>query len=150
MKKLLFREINKCPASFFIIGIWSLLFLINYSINIADILCGKGINIIGNDYYRFATATFIHFNLIQLIANIAALYWVGVFLEQQLSFKEFIVFGILVSTITQISFSCIYTESYSFGGSPFVFGMIGLIVSLQLFCKDFQRFQLGILWRGKV
>ena len=53
-----------------IIGLWILLYLIGRFTDIDKYLCGKGINNISGQYYRYFTASFLHASLFHVVANV--------------------------------------------------------------------------------
>lgn len=110
-------------------------------------LCAKGFNIIGNQYYCLFTGLLLHKNWLHLLANAITLYWIGVFLGQQIETTKILSFSVFSGTMTNIVFSMIYPNSTSVGGSPVVFSLIGFVCATQLLCKELPRFRLGT-WYG--
>lgn len=128
--------------------VWIVIFVFGTKMNATDILANKGINIIGNEYYRFFTGLFAHVNVLHLVANVVALYFVVDFLYGKVDSLKLLVFSVVVGTVSNYIFSIIYRDSVSVGGSPIIFAMIGLLIALQLPGKDVARFTLDTL-QGK-
>ena len=138
---------NYKATSGFIIA-FVILYIIDIQIDLSQYLSAKGIDIIGHEYYRFVTGPFLHFNLIHMLANVAALFWVGYFLEVSLGSVNFVLFGVLSSTIAEIINSFIYRSSQkNIGASVYVFAFLGLIVVTQILKSDFPKFHLRT-WYG--
>ena len=142
------KGFNNYKATFGFIITFVVLYIIDTQINLSQYLSAKGIDIIGHEYYRFATGPLLHFNLIHILANVAALFWVGYFLEVSLGSVNFVLFGVLASTIAEIINSFIYRSSQNnIGASVYVFAFFGLIVVTQRLKSGFPKFHLRT-WYG--
>ena len=87
-------------------------------------------------------------NMIHLLANVTAMFWVGYFLESEVGSVKLAGFILLTTFLTNWVFCSIYKEADCvLGGSVCVFSTIGLMIALQIFKIDFQRFRIGI-WYG--
>lgn len=128
--------------------LWLIVFVLGTKMCTTNVLGNKGINTIGHEYYRFFTGLLVHVNVIHLVANIIALYFVVNFLFGQVSSLKLLVFSTVVGMFSNIIFSMIYRESVSVGGSPIIFAMLGLLIAFQLQNKDVTRFTLETL-QGK-
>lgn len=133
--------------SYGLILLWLVICFICQKYDLVSVFFNKGIAIVGNEYYRFATALFLHNNFLHVLANAAALYFVGNYLEPQINPAKLLIFSMLIGIITEAVFSAIYKDSVSRGGSPIVFALIGLIIALQITKTDAFKFQLGT-WYG--
>lgn len=135
-------------GTFICIIIWTCIFIMNKYLKLIDVLSSKGISNLGSAYYRLFTGALLHVNIMHLLANIFAMFWVGDFLEQPLGSMKMILFILCATFITNFIFSCLYKDATSvIGGSVCVFACIGLIIALQIFKPDFPRFHLGT-WYG--
>lgn len=132
---------NKCSGIWIIV--WSVMFVLGLMTNCRELLCNKGFQLINGEYYRVFTGLLIHINWFHLLANIVAMYYICVFLHQQVNSIKMFVFSVLAGVITYFIFSAIYVTNYSIGGSPAVFALIALMCVLQLQRKDLPRFRLG-------
>ena len=128
--------------------LWIVVFVLSTRMNITEILANKGVNIIENEYYRFFTGMFVHTNMVHLVANVIALYFIVDYLCGKVNSLKLLVFSVLIGTVSNFIFSMIYRDSVSVGGSPIIFAMLGLIITLQLHSKDVARFTLDTL-QGK-
>lgn len=128
--------------------LWVVVFVLGTKMNTTDILANKGIYIIENEYYRFFTGLLAHANVVHLLANIVALYFIVDFLYGQVNSLKILAFSVFVGALSNFIFSMIYRDSVSVGGSPIIFAMLGLLIALQLQCKDVARFTLESL-QGK-
>lgn len=141
---------NKFSAHWFsysLIAVWLVVCIICQKIDLVSRFANRGLHIIGGEYYRFATTLFLHNNFLHVLANATALYFVGRYLEPQISPVKLLVFSLLIGVITDALFAAIYKESVSIGGSPIVFALIGLIVAIQIMKMEYMKFQLGT-WYG--
>lgn len=129
--------------SYGLIFAWLAVWLIGRKIDLMEPFAGKGLNLIGHGYHRYGTALLLHKDLLHVAANALALYWVGVYLEPQISPGKLCVFALLAGVIAQLIFSMIYRNSTSFDGSPIVFTLIGLSAVWTMMKAGSTRFQLG-------
>lgn len=138
------EKIFKMKITISIIIIWIILFLINKNINIIQPLAGRGFNKIDGQYYRVLTGVLLHNNLIHLMGNCFALYYVGYYLENSIKSGWFLIFGVVACIISEIVFSSIYRNANnSIGGSTLIFAFIGLIMVLQVLKPEFPRFKIN-------
>lgn len=138
----------RMKSTFFVILIWVILFLVNKKVNIIPLLCGKGINNINGEYYRFFTGSILHNDFLHLLVNCFALYCIGDYLERNIGSIKFLILGILSCILSEIIFLSIYSQTESsIGGSTFTFAFIGLILAFQFFKPGFERLKLGT-WCG--
>lgn len=140
-------KLSQHGFSYGLILIWVVLWLIGRRINLIEQFAGKGFGLIGREYYRFGTSLLLHKGVLHLLANVMALYWIGVYLEPQCSSVKLCLFSMLAAMLAQLFFSIIYQNSLSVGGSPIVFALIGLIVMLNITKKAVYEFELGT-WYG--
>lgn len=138
------EKIFKMKITISIIIIWTILFLINKNINIIQLLGGRGLNKIDGQYYRLLTGILLHNNLIHLIGNCFALYYVGYYLENSIKSGWFLIFGVVACIVSETIYFSIYRNSNnSFGGSTLIFAFIGLILVLQALKPEFPRFKVN-------
>lgn len=132
-----------------ILGIlWICLFLIDKQINLMDYFAGKGMNNLGNEYYRLITCPLLHFNLLHLVVNVIAILCVGHFLDHFPGNMKMTLFILIAGFITDIIYSYLYKNSTGFfGGSIYVFALFGLMLVLKIFRPNLSRFHLGT-WEG--
>lgn len=133
--------------SYGLILVWIVLWLVGKHINLVEPLAGRGLNLLENEYYRFGTALLLHKDVLHLLGNALALYWVGVYLEPQVSVLKLGLFTLLCAMAAQIIFLCFYRNGESFGGSPVIFVLIGLIVILNVTGKAELKYEIGT-WYG--
>ena len=130
-----------------IIMIWLLLCIICQKVDLVSRFANKGIAIIGGEYYRFATSLFLHSNLLHALINASALYFVGKYLEPQITPCKLLIFSMLIGVATESIFSMVFKDAIGIGGSPIIFSLIGLIAALQITKTHTSKFQLGT-WYG--
>ena len=139
---------NRIVSVYAVIGIWIALFVIGRFTNVEMVLCGKGANMISDEYYRLFTASFLHVGLIHLIANCLGLYFATIYLDGLINGWIMMVIAIIAGTVANGIFSVITPQADSFmGGSVLVYSIIGLIVSMQILRKNTAPFKLGT-WYG--
>lgn len=93
------NRMSKKTGSFIIILAWIVVWTLMEVKNVALALSGKGIAQIGNEYYRFFTAGLTHKNLIHLIVNVCAMFWIGYLYEERTGSVRFVLLGIALSLI---------------------------------------------------
>lgn len=63
------EKLMSCKATVAISAIWFVVFALSRVTAIDTVLSGKGMNVIGNEYWRFLTAGFVQTNLIHTLGN---------------------------------------------------------------------------------
>ncbi len=130
-----------------LVAVWAIVYLIGLKTELSDLLANKGISVLGKEYYRFFTALFLHSNLLHMLLNSAALYFVGIYLEPQIAPWKLMVFSVSIAVVTEMLFSWLYQSADSVGGSPIVFALIGLIIAMQVTKSAQIPFKMGT-WYG--
>ena len=126
------------------ICLWAVLFILSRFTGIADVLCGKGIEHIHGEYWRFLTASFLHTGLFHLISNCIGLYFATGYLDGKVSGIVIALLGIAGGTIANLLFSLMTPSAgSSMGGSVIVFAIIGVIAAMQIMCKSQEPFRFG-------
>lgn len=149
MKKIITQlKLKEVKASVCIALIWILFFIADCIWHLLPLLCGKGLAIIGQDYYRLFTGVLLHGNVWHLLVNVTGIYWIGYYLERRLGSCKFLLSSLIALLLGQIAFYAVrrYTPC-EFGGSFLTFACIGILVSLLLFQKNGTKFRLGT-WYG--
>lgn len=141
------NKVAQHGLSYGLILIWIAFWLVGRRINLTEPLAGKGLNLIGHEYYRFGTALLLHKDALHLLGNILALYWVGVYLEPQVDSLRLCIFALVSAVAAQAVFLCIYRNAVSLGGSPVIFALIGLIVVLNVAGRAESKYAIGT-WYG--
>lgn len=138
------KEIMHRKATVLLITLWIILFLLDKKLNLLSLFSGRGMRLIGHEYYRFATGPLLHVNLVHLLVNIIALYWAGYFAEKHIGSIRYLAFGLIGSILSEMIYSCIFKYSdNNFGGSVWVFLYIGLLFILHISKPGFPKFRLG-------
>lgn len=137
----------KHPYSCAVILIWLIVFLVQQKADLTTHFSNRGLSIIGREYYRFATALFLHSNLLHVMVNAVTIYWIGQYLEPQINPFVLLVFSVAIGVITEAAFSAVFRNAIGTGGSPMIFALIGLIAALQFRRECLVPFQLGT-WYG--
>ena len=122
--------------------LWIVVFVIGFKVNCTEALGNKGINVIQGEWYRFFTGLLVHVNLFHLLINVISVYCAVDFPKGQVDTIKLLIFSVVVACVANFTFSLIYKESTSIGGSPVVFAMLGLMFILQLMNKNVERFIL--------
>ena len=133
--------------SFGLMAVWIIICIICQKTDVASYFANRGIAVIGSQYYRFVTSLFVHTNFLHLLANVSALYFLGKYLEPQITPVKLLAFSLLIGVVTEALFSVVYRNAVSFGGSPILFALIGLIIALKIMQADVFQFKLGT-WNG--
>ena len=142
-------KLAKMPISLTIIIVWVIVWLLVISNkNILPILGGKGIAQLGNQYYRFFTAGVVHKNVVHLIFNACAMFWIGYLYENHIGSIRFLLIAILCAIACQAIFMCIYSNALeSIGGSGYIFALIGFGLTMQFLSPGFPKITFGT-WSG--
>lgn len=141
---------NRFSNHWFSVGmilLWFITWFIGLNHNLTSTFSTKGIASLNQEYYRFGTSLLLHSNFLHMLSNALALYFVGRYLEMQIRPWNLLIFSIAVGVMTNMIFACIYKTSSSVGGSPIIFGLIGLIIALQITNSAECSFQPGT-WYG--
>ncbi len=131
-----------------LIFLWMIVWVMGQAVDLIPRLANKGMSILNGEYYRLASSLLLHNSLLHVLANAAALFFVGQYLEPQISPWKLSVLSITAGIAAYFLFSCIYRNSISLGGSPIVFSLIGLIGALVLHRADHEPF-LVHTWYGR-
>ena len=143
------NRISKQPISLMICIVWIVVWIfVVTNKNTLDILCGKGINQVGNQYYRFYTAGLTHTHILHMLSNVCAMFWIGYLYEQRLGSVKFLLIGIICTLACQVIFLAIYSNATeNFGGSGYNFALCGFALTMQLLVPDFPKLTFGT-WSG--
>ena len=132
------EKLVSCKATIAISTIWLLVFALSRTMDIDTVLCGKGMNVIGKEYWRFLTAGFVQTNLIHTLGNIYLILWLGMKYEKVLGSARFFIIGFVGSAVTYLVFSFIYKNAISsVGGSGYWYALAGYILIQQLMTSGF-------------
>ena len=142
-------KLAKMPVSMTIIIVWVIVWLLVISNkNILPVLVGKGIAQIGNQYYRFFSAGLTHKNVVHLIFNVCAMFWIGYLYENRTGSIRFLLIGFVCAVICQIVFLSIYSNTpESVGGSAYNFALCGFALTMQFLTPGFPKMVFGT-WSG--
>lgn len=149
MNMSMLNRFAKQPVSLMICLAWIVVwvFVVTH-MNTLDILCSKGMNQIGNQYYRLLTAGLTHTHILHMLANVCAMLWIGYLYEQRLGSVKFLLVGMICAIVCQVVFIAIYSNATeSFGGSGYNFALIGFGLAMQFLTPDFPKITFGT-WSG--
>lgn len=143
------NRIGKQPISIIVCLVWIVIWILIFNNNdVLSSVCGKGLRQIGNEYYRFFTAGLTHTNIVHLMANICAMFWIGYLYEQSLGSVKFLLVGVVCAIVCQVTFLAIYSNvTESFGGSGYNFALCGFGLAMQLLKPEFPKITFGT-WSG--
>lgn len=119
------------------IPIWLSLFII-YLIKGDTIILGSiGFNNLeGHSFLRLFSGIFFHKNLLHLLVNVLAYFWIAHYLLKFVSGFKIFIFALVVAIIQESILSLICPElENGFGGSSITFALIGLILTFQIIKK---------------
>lgn len=133
MEKIMF-----CKATAALSVTWLVIFVFSKMTIIDTMLCGKGMNVIGNEYWRFLTAGFVQNNLIHTLGNIYLILWLGARYENILGSTRFFAVGFVGSAVAYMALSFIYKNATCcIGGSGYWYALVGYILIQQFFTPGF-------------
>lgn len=135
---------NKMYGTWGIMIVWSAVWIAVMAGNAATVLSGKGISLVGKEYYRFFTAGLTHVSFLHLAANLITMYWIGTLYESHLGTARFLAVGLVCAVVCEILFLTVYPHATdSVGGSGWCFALCGFGLTLQLLVPGFPRLQWG-------
>ncbi len=139
---------NNIISIYVIIGIWIAVYFFDKFLKVGQLLYAKGISVEGGEVYRYFTASFLHTNIVHLLANCLAIYFITIYLERKIKGAILLFFSVLCGMITNFIISFIYKDAECiFGGSVCIFAIIGLILVMQFWNQGIEPFRLGT-WYG--
>lgn len=140
---------KKIKGTLWIACIWVVIYGAGLQYPLSEFLCGKGIQTLHSEYYRLLTGWLVHKNWLHLLANVSALYFAGVYLEETIGTKRFLLYGLCCITVTQVLLSFIFSGAASIiGGSILIFSLIGGIVSICVLPVRLPKLRLHT-WCGR-
>lgn len=118
-------------ASIFIIGLFSILFILD-----TIVLNGRAFEwgaltqygISTNQWWRLITSSFLHTGHIHFLANSISLYFAGVIIEKKIGSYWFLTAFLVCNLIERIISGFILSFDYSIGSSPGIYGIMGIIL----------------------
>lgn len=125
-----------------------ILIILYVSVFLLDIVVFKGVlfewgggksfnNMESNEWYRLLTGTIFHHNMLHLLGNTFAIYFVGLILEHKIGSWSFL-FVYLVGNIGTSSIYAIFlTYTNAAGASPGIYALIACIVILHRYNQEF-------------
>ncbi len=142
------KHLSHMPATIVLISVWAVVWVLALIYDITPMVAGKGMDLIGNQYYRVVTAGFAHTGVFHLLANASVLLWLGYLYEQRVGSVKFLMIGFICAVIAQFIFLLIFRNAEkSVGGSGYVYALFGFCVMLQLLVPNFPKIKLGT-WSG--
>jgi rhomboid protease GluP len=116
--------------------IYLALFIANLSIGndiVFNALSGNGFHKLNGQFYRIFTASLLHVGWLHLIANILALFCVGIFLENRLSHLSFLTVFLISDVFASVIFYGYFNEcSNGNGSSVAIYAMFAVLLVLWL------------------
>ncbi|HRO43383.1 MAG TPA: rhomboid family intramembrane serine protease, partial [Flavipsychrobacter sp.] len=82
------------------------------------------------DWWRLVTAAFVHIGFVHLFMNMAALVYIGAFLEPLIGTGKFVSAYLITAVAGSLLGSVIHPDTISAGASGAIFGMFGVLLSL--------------------
>jgi len=100
-------------------------------------------NMQGKEWYRLLTGSFFHQNILHLLGNAYAIYFVGVILEDKIGSWNFLAVY-LIGNIAAYTVYAIFSDyTKGTGASPGIYALIACIIILHLYDKTFLNLQFG-------
>ncbi|MEO4052777.1 rhomboid family intramembrane serine protease [Solibacillus sp. CAU 1738] len=138
---------NTHPITLTLICIFALIYF-------ADVLILKGKlskwgtgksfdNMSNTEWYRLVTSSFFHMNLLHMMANLFAIYFVGSFLEDKLGSGLFLLIYMVGNLLVSLLFSTFSSFTDGTGASPGIFALVGCILYLYIQTPELVDLKFG-------
>lgn len=130
-------DITNIPkAAISIVLIYLILFILNKTIcknKLIEWGCQKSFhNMKRKEWYRLFTGSFFHANILHLLGNAFAMYFVGIILENKIGSGYFLIIYIIGNIAESlVSANCFY-YTCGYGASPGIYALIGCTLILYL------------------
>ncbi len=142
------KKLPTMPCTLAIIAVWIAIWVIVTIKDVSPLLSGKGMARIGNEYYRLFTAGLTHTNVIHLLLNVSAMFWVGYLYEEHIGSVKFLLISIVCAVLAQFIFLYIYRNAEgSIGGSVYIFALCGFSLTTQFLFHNLPKLTYGT-WSG--
>lgn len=146
---------NLPKVAMILISIYLILFVLNkliYKGKLFEMGCAKGFsNMRRSEWYRLFTGSFFHADILHLLGNVFAMYFVGAILENKIGSYYFLLIYLIVDIAESFVWSKVFTSAKSgCGASAGIYALIACILILylqnpNLFNLDFGTCALNYL-----
>lgn len=96
-----------------------------------------------NEWYRLFTGAFFHFNILHLLSNTFAIYFVGVILENKIGSFYFLLIYSMGNIAEGLVWGKFTSTTECCGASPGIYSLIACILILHLHNPDLLNLSLG-------
>ena len=90
-----------------------------------------------NEWYRLLTGTIFHHNILHLLGNTFAIYFVGLILENKIGSWRFLFIYLIGNVGASIIYAIFLTYTNAAGASPGIYTLITCILILHIYNKKF-------------
>lgn len=134
-------------VTFILIFLYVCLFILDLTIFKGEILewgSGKSFdNMQINEWYRLLTGSFFHQNVLHLLGNSFAIYFVGIILENKIGRWHFLFIYLTANIGTSIVYSKIFSYTQGTGASPGIYALIACIIIFYFHNPRFINLDFG-------
>ncbi|PBB06889.1 rhomboid family intramembrane serine protease [Salimicrobium humidisoli] len=95
------------------------------------------------EWYRLLTGSFFHQNILHLLGNAYAIYFVGVILEDNIGSWSFLAIYLIGNIATYTAYSTFSNYSNGTGASPGIYALIACVIILHLYDPSFLNLEFG-------
>lgn len=131
-----------------------ILIILYLSVFLLDIVLFKGVlfelgggksfnNMQSNEWYRLLTGTIFHHNILHLLGNTFAIYFVGLILENKIGSWSFLFIYLVGNVGASIIYAIFSTFTNAAGASPGIYALIACILILHIYNRKFIDLHYG-------
>lgn len=124
------------------------------SVFLLDVILFKGVlfewgagksfnNMQSNEWYRLLTGTTFHHNILHLLGNTFAIYFVGLILENKIGSWRFLFIYLIGNVGASIIYAIFLTYTNATGASPGIYALITCILILHIYKHEFLDLHYG-------
>lgn len=95
------------------------------------------------EWYRIITGSFFHINILHLAANVFAIYFVGMILENKIGSGYFLLIYFIGNIAESLVWSKFTTHSISYGASPGIYALIACVLIIYLRTPSLLKLRFG-------
>ena len=96
-----------------------------------------------NEWYRLLTGTIFHHDILHLLGNTFAIYFVGLILENKIGSWRFLFIYLIGNVGASIIYAMCFTYTNAAGASPGIYALVICIFILHIYNREFLDLHFG-------